>query len=847
MVKICTEPYNKNNTYFNSWKFDLSDFQKYAIEGLTIGNNVIITAHTGSGKTLPAEFLMRYTKDLNKKLIYTAPIKALSNEKYWDFQKKFPEISFGLITGDAKFNPEADVLIMTTECLANTLYQMSMIEKGSIDKSQLNLLFEMDIYNDLGAVVFDEIHYINDDDRGHVWEESIMMLPKQVQILGLSATINKPEKFCSWIENIKEKPVWLCPNKERVVPLKHYCFMSVAQSTLEKFTPKIKSIIENNDFYENKILIKDKKFDELKYEKICKVVKYFQQNNIWIDQKFVLNRIVHYMKINNMLPAITFVFSQKKCEQYASQINSVLFEEDSKIPSIIEDECKKTMMKLPNYREYIQLPEYKKIVKLLEKGIAYHHAGVTGVFREMIELLFSKGYIKLLFATETFSVGINMPTRTVVFTSMKKYSDKGFRWIKSHEYTQMAGRAGRRGIDILGNVIHLTNFYAIRENNFPHSQTMREILSGNPSPMQSKFKINPNIILKLISVGHTDFENFINSSMISNNISKQKNIYCEIITSLSQKKENIYKSLSNLKTSLDDIKKYLELENNCKNVSRKKRIKMNREMQNIKDSHKMFQKDYDYYLTYKDVDNELIKQNKHLKNLKLYVSSEITIIMDMLVKNKFVIVTREIIPQVMTTHNPIETHKIVYTLTEKGKMASNINELHPLAISNILDSKILNKLEPIEIASVLSIFTNMKLSQENSVLDKNSLYISKRAINAIEEIEKAHHHFYDVQLMQKMEDLQSNYLENIQYNMCDFIKEWWLADDANKCYKTVEKMKFYGVSLGKIIKALLKLSNIIDELEKACLIQNNFELIEKLREIPKNTLKFIATNQSLYL
>ena len=845
MVKICTEPHNKSKSYFGSWKFELSDFQKYAIEGITLGNNIIITAHTGSGKTLPAEFLMRYIKDLNKKLIYTAPIKALSNEKYWDFQKKFPEISFGLITGDAKFNPEADVLIMTTECLANTLYQMTMIEKGSIEKSQINLLFEMDIYNELGAVVFDEIHYINDDDRGHVWEESIMMLPKQVQILGLSATMNNPQKFCSWIENIKEKPVWLCPNKKRVVPLKHYHYITVAKSTLEKFPQEIKNYIENNDFYENTILIKDKSFNEFTYEKIIKVVKFFQKNNVWIDLKFVLNRIVHTMKIKNMLPAITFVFSQKKCELYASQINQVLFEEGSKIPSIIADECKKTMMKLPNYKEYIQLPEYKKIVKLLEKGIAYHHAGVTGVFREMIELLFSKGYIKLLFATETFSVGINMPTRTVVFTSMKKYSDKGFRWLKSHEYTQMAGRAGRRGIDILGNVIHLTNFYAI--NDFPYSQTMREILSGKPSSMVSKFKINANIILKLISVDSRDFLNFINNSMISDSINKQKLTYTEIIDSLMIKKNNMFNNLVNLRTPIETIKQYIDLEKIFNNSSRKKRTKIDREMNMLKQAHKSFTKDYDYYNSYLNIQNQILKQRKDLKNLNSYVQNEINLIIKMLISNNFIIAHREQKTEMITMYNPIETHIITYTLTEKGKMACNINELHPLAISNILDSKILNKLEPIEIASVLSIFTNMKLSEENSVLDKNNLYISKRAIDTIQEIERQHHHFYDIQLMHKMEDLQSSYLENIHYNMCDFIKEWWLADDANKCYKTVEKMKSYGVSLGKIIKALLKLSNIIDEIEKACLIQNNFELIEKIREIPKNTLKFIATNQSLYL
>jgi superfamily II RNA helicase len=845
MVKICNTPYKKDNLYFKSWPFKLSDFQKYAIESITEGNNTIITAHTGSGKTLPAEFLLRYMKDMGLKVIYTAPIKALSNEKFWDLQKKFPEISFGLITGDAKFNPEADVLIMTTECLANTLYQMTMIEKGSIDKSQVNLLFEMDIYLELGAVVFDEIHYINDEDRGHVWEESIMMLPKQVQILGLSATINNPEKFCLWIENIKKKPVWLCPNKKRVVPLKHYHFITVAKSTLEKFPQEIKNFIENNNFYENKILIKDNSFDEFTYEKIIKVVKFFQKNNIWIDQKFVLNRVVNSMKINNMLPAITFVFSQKKCETYASQINQVLFEEGSKTPSIIEDECKKTLMKLPNYREYIQLPEYKKIVKLLEKGIAYHHAGVTGVFREMIELLFSKGYIKLLFATETFSVGINMPTRTVVFTSMKKYSDKGFRWLKSHEYTQMAGRAGRRGIDTLGNVIHLTNFYAI--NNFPYSKTMREILSGNPSSMVSKFKINANIILKLISVDSTDFSKFINNSMISDSINKQKFTYNEIITSLTQKKDNMFNNLTNIKTDIDIIKKYIDLEKSCLTCSRKKRGKIKSEMDIIKESHKSFNKDYDYYTSYLNLENQILKQKRDLKNLNSYVENEINLILDLLISNNFIIAHRETKNEMVTMYNNVETHVISYTLTEKGKMACNINELHPLAIANILESKILNKLDPIEIACVLSIFTNMKLSDENSVLDKHSLSISKRSINTIESIEKQHHHFYDIQLAKKMEDLQANYLENIHYNMCDFIKEWWFADDANKCYKTVEKMKYYGVSLGKIIKALLKLNNIVDEIEKACLIQNNFELIEKIKEIPIHTLKFIATNQSLYL
>ena len=238
------------NTIFDAWPFTLSDFQKYAIDSITQGNNTIITAHTGSGKTLPAEFLLRYCKDMGKKLVYTTPIKALSNEKFYDFQKKYPEISFGIITGDIKFNPDADVLIMTTECLCNTLYQMKMIKEETLKKEQVNLLFEIDIEGELGAVVFDEIHYINDPDRGHVWEECIMMLPNNVQILGLSATMNNPEKFCSWIEKIKGKPVWLCPNEKRVVPLKHNYFITVAKSVYEKFPLEIKNLMETNNFYE---------------------------------------------------------------------------------------------------------------------------------------------------------------------------------------------------------------------------------------------------------------------------------------------------------------------------------------------------------------------------------------------------------------------------------------------------------------------------------------------------------------------------------------------------------------------------------------------------------------------
>jgi antiviral helicase SKI2 len=232
MVKICSDSYPKQqeerySEHFEKYPFPLSSFQKYAIEAIVEGDHILVTAHTGSGKTLPAEFAIEYFVSQGKKVIYTSPIKALSNQKFYEFTKKFPHISFGVITGDIKCNPEADVLIMTTEILLNKLYQTN-------GKTTANMSFDMDIENELACVIFDEVHYINDADRGKVWEQSIMMLPLNIQMVMLSATIDQPEKFALWCEtrgsqitsSTSSKKVYLTTTYERVVPLTHYSFIT---------------------------------------------------------------------------------------------------------------------------------------------------------------------------------------------------------------------------------------------------------------------------------------------------------------------------------------------------------------------------------------------------------------------------------------------------------------------------------------------------------------------------------------------------------------------------------------------------------------------------------------------
>ena len=256
MVRICKNAYDNKDydCHFEEFPFDLSDFQKYAIEAIVSKNDILITAHTGSGKTLPAEFAIRHLVGLGKKVIYTAPIKALSNQKFYEMSEKFPDISFGILTGDIKFNPEADVLIMTTEILRNTL----LFKKTSNDERSSSLVqFDMDIDNDLGAVIFDEVHYINDPSRGKVWEETIMLLPPHIQLIMLSATIDNPEKFASWVENKKNntKTMYLAPTNHRVVPLVHYSYMCISDSIETLLRNKHKSLYSEIKNYINKTII----------------------------------------------------------------------------------------------------------------------------------------------------------------------------------------------------------------------------------------------------------------------------------------------------------------------------------------------------------------------------------------------------------------------------------------------------------------------------------------------------------------------------------------------------------------------------------------------------------------
>ena len=547
MVVICEKPYEnaEYNEYFNNYPFELSDFQKYAIEAIVTGNHSLVTAHTGSGKTLPGEFAIEHFVKKGKKVVYTSPIKALSNQKYYEFTKKFPDISIGLFTGDIKTNPCASVLIMTTEILMNYLFTLDT-NNEFIDER--NYDFQLNIKDELACVIFDEVHYINDLDRGQNWEQTILMLPKEVQMVMLSATIDSPEKFAKWCEKDNEKQVYLSSTYKRVVPLTHYGFLTTNETIYKKIRDKeTQQKIRNQTNKFHILKTSNDKYMEDGYLQLKSTMSYFHKENLFVNKTHVLNQLAKQLKEEEKLPAIAFVFSRKNVETFANAITTNILEFDSKVPYTIKNECDSIIKKLPNYQEYMRLPEYDGLIKLLEKGIGIHHSGMIPILREIVETMISRKHIKLLFATESFAIGLDCPIRTAVFTSLTKFDGTKMRYLFPHEYSQAAGRAGRRGLDTIGNVIHCNNMFDL-----PSSNEYREILCGAPQKLVSKFNISFSTILNLMRNGKTqmkDFTDFVENSMLKQELSKTIENEKKTFEDLSKKKTNKEEIIKNMRSN----------------------------------------------------------------------------------------------------------------------------------------------------------------------------------------------------------------------------------------------------------------------------------------------------------
>lgn len=450
--------------------FRLHRFQREAIEAVRGGQDVLICSPTGSGKSLPAEYAMQYVcgQDASWVVYYTTPIKALSNEKYHRFRKEFGDrYSVGLLTGDIKSQPSAQMVVMTTEILLQQLQS----EEG--------------VGEEVRCVVFDEIHMINDVHRGHVWETCLMRLPSRVQVLGLSATLDQPERFARWMEQrvAPGKQVVLVEQKERLVPLRHYVYWTTPLGSKWLKGKETRGRAEASGLGRlRQVQGPGQGFQETVWREVQGWVEALEAREIRVSRSFVLSRVANHLWEEGMLPAMCYVFSKRQVEECADELMSQSFARESSV--VVERACEEVMRRLPNYREYLSLPEYGRLVGWLSRGIAIHHAGMLPCLRELVEVMFAQGFVQWLFCTETMSVGINLPVKTTVFTNVSKFDGERHRPLESFEYTQAAGRAGRLGLDSVGHVVLLANLLRPRVS----VVGVRQMLSGQPPKVQSRMQ-----------------------------------------------------------------------------------------------------------------------------------------------------------------------------------------------------------------------------------------------------------------------------------------------------------------------------------------------------------------------
>ena len=496
----------------HNFPFELDEFQKKSIICLENGESVLVSAHTSAGKTVVAQYAIAMAKRNHQRVIYTSPIKALSNQKYRDLKELFGDV--GLMTGDVTRNENASCIVMTTEILRNMLFKGNEITK------------------EIAWVIFDEVHYMRDRDRGVVWEETIILLSNKINYVFLSATIPNAREFGMWIAKLKKQPCNVVYTSFRPTPLRHYIFpvegdnsnlfLILDSQTVNKKGNKkaVEEIFHNRNFNQAFDILKNSRKLENCNQKSNKNL-----NNKKIGTKMSLIKLIKALYREKFCPVIVFSFSKRECEMNALDLfkykplqkskydskNIKKKETKEKIIDFNTDEEKEKIEKI--YLNAIsklseddqKMPNIQNFLPLLQRGIGVHHGGMLPILKELVELLFQEGLIKVLFSTETFSMGINMPAKTVVFTTLRKFDGEFQRYLGGGEYTQMAGRAGRRGIDQFGNVIIMV------DKNIDQD-ICEKIIKGKSAPLISSFQLSYNQLANLMRIEGLEPDHILSQS-----------------------------------------------------------------------------------------------------------------------------------------------------------------------------------------------------------------------------------------------------------------------------------------------------------------------------------------------
>ena len=479
-----------SSRFARSMPFELDDFQVKAKDALEAGDNVLVAAPTGAGKTVVADFAIYLAQERNVKAFYTTPIKALSNQKYHDLVETYGPDRVGLLTGDTSINSEADIVVMTTEVLRNMLYEHSM----TLDA--------------LRYVILDEVHYLADRFRGPVWEEVIIHLPQSVRIIGLSATVSNVEDFSKWIESVRGDTT-LVVSEKRPVPLEQHVLVQADDHTEPELidlyrrdkdgnqTDKLNAqLVSRLDQLDRKAAKRrgEQRPDRRKGGKGGKWNDHSRRHERHTPRRWA---VIDELNFLGILPGIYFIFSRNGCDQAVEQcINAGLElttdDEVRRIRRIVDE-----MVEGQLSQEDLKALHFSQFRFALEEGFAPHHAGMVALFRQIVERLFEEGLVKVVFATETLALGINMPARCVVVEKLEKFDGTGHVGLTPGEFTQLTGRAGRRGIDTIGHAVVVDHHGFI-------PATAAALSSKRVYPLHSSFKPTFNMAVNLLN--SSDYE-----------------------------------------------------------------------------------------------------------------------------------------------------------------------------------------------------------------------------------------------------------------------------------------------------------------------------------------------------
>ena len=438
----------------------LDRFQEEAIGRIHENASILVAAPTGAGKTLVAEYAVEKCISEGKRIIYTAPIKAISNQKYRDFTSLYGD-RVGIKTGDVTINPDAQVILMTTEIFRNTVFESPQT------------------FRDVAYAIFDEIHFLDDIERGTVWEESIIFAPEHIRFICLSATVPNLDEIARWIKQVRPEAAFhTIIETERPIPLHQHIYIPGMGVKRLKDLHELERARRAHHYYDK--------------------VKQAQASYKWRSS------LIDHLKQQNRLPAIYFAFNRRECEEFSSQIGHSLLEKQDRqeILEIFDKLCARFGIEPDANSRHLR--------SMVGKGVAYHHAGLLPTLKEVIERIFTTGKLKLIFVTETFALGINMPARSVVFNSLHKFDGRRVSFLRTREHAQMSGRAGRRGLDKVGHV------YSVGE--WPHvrASIYERILHGNVEPIRSQFNLSYATLLtlwehlgdKIYTAAEKSFSNF---------------------------------------------------------------------------------------------------------------------------------------------------------------------------------------------------------------------------------------------------------------------------------------------------------------------------------------------------